>query len=71
MQISKVYTIKDTVGEMSSPPFCAVNDQVAKRQMVQLVGDTEFKEDFKLYCLGEYNHDTMFLVTNSIPEEVI
>jgi len=61
--IVKYYTIFDKIGVQSAPLWPAKNDGVAMRQFQMLQNREENKdmkkEDFKLYCVGNYDDETM------------
>lgn len=50
-----LYTVYDIQAEDSAPPFCAVNDAIARRQVVRMLKDVDFPDDYKLYKVGMYD----------------
>jgi len=67
----RLYVIRDLVAEESGPVFEAKNDQVARRGFRQALerGKGGYAE-FKLMCIGEYDHDKDFLQAFPFPQEV-
>lgn len=53
-QLMYLYTLYDKVAEDSAPPFGAVNDQVAIRNVCRLLVDNPIPEDYILYKVGIY-----------------
>ncbi len=53
--ISKIYTIMDKVAKQTGPVFQAVNDEVASRHFETMIHSTEWKNDFELLGIGEYD----------------
>lgn len=60
---NKLYAILDVKAESMTPPFCAYNDELAKRMTVASLknaGDVppnQFPQDFCLMCLGELTNE--------------
>lgn len=54
-QLVYLYTLYDKVAEDSAPPFGAVNDQIAIRNVCRLLVDNLTPEDYILYKVGIYN----------------
>lgn len=52
-----IYTIYDNLSKDSAPPFVAVNDDVARRQVRQLIKDN--REDFELVSCGIFDSEKM------------
>ena len=50
-----LYTIYDSGAEDSAPPFCAVNDRIAKRQVIRMLVNNDMPEDYKLYKIGIFD----------------
>jgi len=58
----KLYTIRDGSAEFFLPPFCAPNANVAQRMFIGSLGDSfNFRADFLLYCIGEFDDQTGLL----------
>lgn len=60
MQISKIYSIRDSKAEIFNFPFFQKTHGEAERTFLQLVNDEttqigKFPEDFDLYYLGTYD----------------
>lgn len=52
----KVYSVFDKVALEFGPPFCAKNDEVAKRQFNHLVRSQELDlADYELWILGGFD----------------
>lgn len=67
----KLYTIRDGSAEFFLPPFCAPNDNVAKRMFIGSLGDSfTFRTDFLLYSIGEFDDQTG-LLQSSDPHMVL
>ena len=54
------FTVLDIAVEAYMPPFCLRSKLEAKRQMMDSVGSPDHlfrkhPDDYKLYCLGEFN----------------
>ena len=61
-----LYTVRDYVAEEAGPVFEAKNDEVAKRNFVEILGKTALKpSDFGLYCIGVFDHDLMNMTAAS------
>lgn len=60
---NKLYSILDVKAETMTPPFCAYNDELAKRmictslQNAGAVPPNQFPQDFCLMCLGELTNE--------------
>lgn len=67
----KVYVVRDTVGEVSSSLFEAVNDGVALRHFSQLVKNSDWASEFELYQLGSHDPNKLGLCALSSPRRVI
>lgn len=66
----RVYTIFDRVAEDAAPVFCARNDGVAIRAFRGALKDAR-PDEFRLYCVGEFDTDKVILLPKEKPEEVI
>ena len=58
----QIYAIRDFVAHESGPLFEAKNDEVALRQFDRLVKDSENRNDFELFCVGSYDHESDILL---------
>lgn len=59
-QLLKMFSIRDTKGEIFNPPFFARSHGEAERQFHRAAMDpqttiSQFPEDYDLYYLGEYD----------------
>jgi len=71
---SRLFTVYDSVAEDYGPIFEAKNEVVAVRsfkQMLQNPNNPVVIEDFLLYYLGEYDHDTAVIELASKPTIVV
>lgn len=78
MAVMNVYTILDRAAEEYGPPFIAKNDEVAKRNFVNLLNEVpaHVKKDYELIRIGNFNTESGNLftlrnetvVTEEIPE---
>lgn len=58
-----LYSVKDTKLGKFAQPFCAPNDDIAKRMLTSTISAgnnniAEFPEDFQLFKLGKYEEET-------------
>jgi len=68
----RLYVIRDLVAEESGPVFEAKNDLVARRGFrVALEKTRGGLNEFRLMCIGEYDHDKDFLSPFPFPQEVV
>nr|QJB21670.1 MAG: nonstructural protein [Microvirus sp.] len=67
----RLYVIYDTVAEEAGPLFQAKNDEVAIRQVKNMLSQEKLvrPSDYKLYHLGSFDQNTMTL-TSYDPENV-
>lgn len=65
----RLYSVFDAVAGEAGPVFCAVNDQVALRNLRTLLKDVpDFDRDaYKLYYLGLYDTVTMAVSGSETP----
>jgi hypothetical protein len=56
--------------ENGGPLFEAENDDVAKRNFMDLIKETQYSEEFALYRVGEVNYESM-VITPSAPRLVV
>ena len=60
---NKLYAVLDVKAESMTPPFCAYNDELARRMIctsLKNAGDippNQFPQDFCLMCLGELTNE--------------
>lgn len=59
---SELYVVKDNVAQESGPIFHAKNLPVAQRMFLDLIKDATTPDDYSLYYLGTFDHDTMTIV---------
>lgn len=72
----QAYTVWDSKGEVFNVPFFQRSEGEAVRSFVRLVGDPNsmvgnFKEDFDLYHVGEYDDQKGIVECNDSPRHVI
>lgn len=68
--LMNVYSIFDKCSGIYSEPFCAINDDVAKRRFKQIcLSSSVVAPDLQLYKLGEFESSTgeLFLTKNLKP----
>lgn len=58
-----LYAIYDGKAKEFGPIFEARNDEVASRQFRRLLEKEDYREDYTLYLVGDYDHENG-LVTN-------
>ena len=61
--ISKVYAMYDVKANFYHPPIVLANDEVLKRAIISQYKDSDnqvsqFPEDFKIYCIGDYDDNS-------------
>jgi len=67
----RIYVIRDLVADESGPLFESKNDAVARRGYRQALEKTRGGlGEFKLMCIGEYDHDKDLLQAFPFPQEV-
>jgi len=67
----KLYVIRDLIAEESGPVFEAKNDQVAGRGFRQALERSKGgPSEYRLMCIGEYDHDKELLQPFPFPQEV-
>jgi hypothetical protein len=57
--VVNIYVIRDNVAELCGPVFSCNNDRVALRYVVDLLQDVIDIDDFTLYCIAEFDANTM------------
>jgi len=68
----RLYIIRDMVAEESGPVFEAKNDGVARRGFKQALEKSRGGlGEFRLMCIGEFDHDKDLLQAFPFPQEVI
>lgn len=65
----RIYTVYDVVADEAGPLFNAKNDGVAMRQFLDLLNKVVTKDDYRLYCLGEY--DSVDMCINPVDKYVV
>lgn len=74
MGLFRIYSVYDEKAEDFSPPFFQQNDRLAMRMLQEgMKGNSmlgAYPEDFKLYCLGEFNSGTGKVVGIELPKLV-
>lgn len=68
MQVANMYVIRDCVAKQSGPIFEAINHSVAMRQFIMMDIPDQFRQDYKLLCVGAYNHETDELDTSNFAD---
>jgi len=53
-----MYSVLDKKADEFGPPFMAKNDEVAKRNLSNLLRDSPYPEDYQLFLIAEYESDT-------------
>lgn len=68
----KLYTIYDRIALEGSPPFIAKNDGVATRHYNQVLDSSPnvCLQDYRLYCVGEWDTEKLRIEPVSPPREV-
>lgn len=74
--ILKMFSIRDTKGEIFNPPYFAKTHGEAERQFKTLTNDSkstinQYPEDFDLYYLGDYDDQTGKLKSLDTPQHLI
>lgn len=57
-----IYAVKDRLAQDFNYPFYAVSDLVALRTSIQALPSQFDLDSFELYCLGEFSHDTGYVI---------
>lgn len=74
MGLFRVYTVYDEKAEDFSPPFFQQNDRLAMRTLTESMKGNNllgaYPEDFKLYCIGEFNSAIGKIVGLDVPKLV-
>ena len=65
-----VYTLYDIKAEEAGPPFVALTDEVAVRNICLTLKDTLYPEDYKLMHIGIYDSHTMSLCECGVYREI-
>lgn len=68
--IFKIYSILDSKAGAFAPPFFLANDQVAIRSVAAARNDPNglmgrFPDDFKLFCIGDFDDEIGTVVPQS------
>lgn len=71
----KIFTIRDTKGEIYHPPFYQRSHGEAERAFTQLINDpksqiSQYPEDYDLYYLGEYDDQTGKIFPETTPKHL-
>jgi hypothetical protein len=74
--VLKIYSIRDTKGEVFHAPYFKTTHGEAERSFRQAANDdkttiSQFPEDFDLYYLGEYDDNTGKFKNLDTPQHVI
>jgi hypothetical protein len=74
--VLKVYSIRDSKGEVFNQPFFQKTHGEAERSFSRLVKDESstlaaYPEDFDLYYLGEYDDQTGLIDSLDTPQHMI
>ena len=57
--VMKLYTIRDNIAEEFGPVFVAKNDNVAKRQFIDLIQENQINiTDYTLWYVGDFYPET-------------
>ena len=72
----RMYTIRDTKGEVFHPPFYKKTHGEAERDFRTLVNDDKsmqfkYPEDFDLYYVGDYDDQSGKIVPQDSPQHII
>lgn len=72
----KIFTIRDSKSDIYNSPFYARTHGEAERHFVTLCNDPEsmvykFKDDFDLYCLGDWDEINGVIETKETPEHLL
>ena len=65
-----IYTIYDKKAEEAGPPFVAVNDSVAVRNVCLTLSDQLYPEDYELVQIGEYDSKAMSVCSCGVYREI-
>ena len=76
MQITKLYSVRDSKGEIFNPPYFAKTHGEAERNFKRLVNDSQsmpshYPEDYDLYYVGDFNDATGVLNALDTPQHII
>lgn len=67
----RLYTIRDIVAGEFGPVYESKNDEVAVRQYQMVINKTEFKDDYTLYYIGDFDKETGILYPVGKPVDVL
>lgn len=72
----KIYSIRDSKGEVYNTPFFQRTEGEARRNFMDLVNDeksriAKYPEDFHLYHIGEYNDTTGKIDALDTPQHIV
>lgn len=56
--VRNIYTVRDVVAEMVSPPFWAKNDKHAFRMFKKTIEQNDEGDDFELLFIGKIDDET-------------
>lgn len=70
--MSKVYSIFDDKAQVFNLPFYCSNDAMAIRAFADAINnsgrlESRFPEDFRLYCLGDFDEEKGVVVNGDMP----
>lgn len=71
MSVMSLYVIYDCVAEESGPVYEAKNDAIALRNYGNFLKKMEHKEDFRLFKVGEIDHDSNIITAMRLPIEML
>lgn len=74
--LHKLFAIRDSKGEMYTPPFCKATFGLAEREFSELANNPQSQigkhpEDFDLYQLGDYEDTTGKLQLLDSPQHLV
>lgn len=58
LMTSKLYCVRDVVGDVFMPPFPAKNDSAAVRSFMKALEKQDHPEDFELIAVGNFDADS-------------
>ena len=68
---TELYVVRDNLAEESGPIYHAKNLAIAQRMFFELIKDSINPEDYSLYYIGSFDHDTMELLLDGSKKPIV
>lgn len=66
-----IYCVRDDLAEVFQPPFLSINDSTAKRDFIDGVSKSDYKNDLALYAIGTHDDATGIIAPFVAPKRLM